>query len=787
MRSRSGVLSFIFLAAACGAAGDEADSDEGALAAVRIPAAAQQPDGRSWVIAPPGQVSYRLTLLDDATFRLHAMMNDPATKKVAERMVVEAEDTAPAPPVRQDVTGDGLRFSWGRAVLDVTMPVAGTLAVNLAIDGNKAIEDFRITPATHAATVSLRGDEHVYGFGDKRAAIDQRGHVVPMVNKDAIDPVAPAQPGPATETNDSYKSVPFYFTTKGYGLFAHDFYPGQFDVGAATPDRIAWRADGGDLDFYVFAQPKAVDILGRYTALTGRPALMPKWFFGYHQSRAGYEGLQGRDVAKTMRDKKLPLDVIYYDDFVEEAATKAFIDEMKNTLHVRMTYGANPFIIAEDDFARKLGRVNEILAKTDGSPVIEPAAEMDDDSINVAYIDFFNPHAAADFFAHTWTPTLNNGGLLGMADFGELDHLTDPDKKLWPSLGLPATVTRNVYSLAYAEGLVGTWQKQSGARSAGMIRAGTAGTQRYGWSTTGDSEPTYDNWKAHLRCLFNLALSGFSNIGYDIGGWDGKAPDDVYVRWFAAGTFNPFMWAHGEDEHEPYAHGADVESAARTLLGVRYRLIPYLYSLNDLAHRTGVPILRPFPLVVPDDPKAPTMADEFFVGDALLVAPVTNSAGRDVYLPAGSWYDFFDDGPPIPGGATVSRAQVPFDRIPAFVRAGSILPLGSTSVDPPQYVDERPNDPLAIHLYAFPDSGSASFDVYDDDGLTMKYETGALARTHLSFTQSESTINLSIQFVAGGGFTPPDRPCEVIVHGFGAARPPITLPSCKTQDLTISR
>jgi alpha-glucosidase (family GH31 glycosyl hydrolase) len=192
------------------------------------------------VIAPPGQVSYRLTLLDDETFRLHATMNDPATKKVAERMVVQAEDAASAPQVRQDVIEGGLRFSWGTAVLDVSMPAAGTLAVNLTVSGDRAIEDFRITPSTHSASFSLRGDEHVYGFGDKRAAIDQRGHVVPMVNKDAIDPAPPAQPGNATETNDSYKSVPFYFTTKGYGLFAHDFYPGQFDVGAAAPDRIGF-------------------------------------------------------------------------------------------------------------------------------------------------------------------------------------------------------------------------------------------------------------------------------------------------------------------------------------------------------------------------------------------------------------------------------------------------------------------------------------------------------------------------------------------------------------------
>src|SRR6185369_12093016 len=146
---------------------------------------------------------------------------------------------------------------------------------------------------------------------------------------------------------------------------------------------------------------------------------------------------------------------------------------------------------------------------------------MDDDSINTAYVDWFSKAATKDFFDHTWGPFVPNGIILGMADFGELDHLKDADKKFFPSLNLPASQVRNVYSLAYADGLIESTRKANGGRSLGMIRPGTAGTQRYGFSTTGDSLPTYKNWRAHIRCLLNLSLSGFSNIGYDIGGWDG--------------------------------------------------------------------------------------------------------------------------------------------------------------------------------------------------------------------------------------------------------------------------
>src|SRR5262249_12798349 len=153
-----------------------------------------------------------------------------------------------------------------------------------------------------------------------------------------------------------------------------------------------------------------------------------------------------------------------------------------------------------------------------------------------------------------------------------------------------------------------------------------------------------------------------------------------------------------------------------------------------------------------------TIDDEFFVGDDLLVAPVTDAHGRDVYLPAGTWYDFWDEQPVTAGGATVSRPNVPLDRIPVFVRAGAILPLGSTSVAPPQYTAERPNDPLAVHSSAFPAGAphTSTFDVYDDDGLTMSYEAGKLARTRFAFPQSATAVDLEVSVDAQGGFSPPN-------------------------------
>ena len=303
--------------------------------------------------------------------------------------------------------------------------------------------------------------------------------------------------------------------------------------------------------------------------------------------------------------------------------------------------------------------------------------------------------------------------------------------------------TRNLYGLVYPLSIIDAVQKRNGGngRMTGMVRPGFAGTQRLGWSTTGDSVPTYRNFRAHTRAMINLTLSGFSNVGQDIGGWDRKGPDILYARWFAAGTFHPFMWSHGQGDHEPYAHGDEVEEVAREFLNLRYRMVPYLYSLHEVAHRTGVPMLRSFPLQETDDPASHRIDDQYFVGDDLMVAPLFNDKGdRKVYLPKGLWYDFFNEQQPEAGGREVERSAVPLNRLPVYVRAGAVLPLGPVM----QHTAEKAVDPLSVHVYSFSaedtadDPQSSEFALYEDDGRSNDYQNGKFQRTHLRFRQTDA-------------------------------------------------
>ncbi len=722
---------------------DAADSNRNDLAVLRE-------NERNFRISRPGSPPIRLTVLTAQTFRVHLLQDGEAASRLPEYMQVKADATYPAVDVGVETRRDEATFTTAGASFHLAIE-GDLVSVELRASGRPLIEHWRIRATQRTSQLDLRPGERIYGFGDKRAALDQRGQRLEMINRDAF----------ASETNESYKSIPFYMSSAGYGLFFHNFYPSAFDVGAADAGTLALEASSGSMDFYLFVGDLK-EVLSQYTELTGRPALLPRWAFGYHQGKASYKGREAFAVADEMRRRNLPVDVIYYDDWVEEATNKPFIDQLWERYRVRLTLGFGMPMFGRfrgmDDsaFLRDLAARGYLMVDQYNRPVIRPDEYVDpgDETSSVAYLDYFSAHAVDHVFATRWERALRNGVNLGMVDFGEMDHLADSNNKYWPSLGMSVAKTRNLFGLVYPLSIVAGVIRRTGDRSTGMVRPGFAGTQRLGWATTGNSVPTYANFRAHTRAMLNLTLSGFSNVGQDIGGWDSKGPDILYARWFAAGTFHPFMWSHGQGDHEPYSHGPIVENAARQFLDLRYRLVPLLYSLHHQANRTGIPILRPLALQESADAAAARIDDQFFIGDDILVAPVFNDEGdRNVYLPRGFWYDFFGDEPPATGGREIRRTAVPLDRLPVYVRAGAVIPLGPAM----QYTDERPVDPLTVHVYGFAGTDlaagprSSEFVLYEDDGQGTAYRRGRLQNTSLRFRQDTAGSRFEISAVSGNG------------------------------------
>jgi alpha-glucosidase len=261
----------------------------------------------------------------------------------------------------------------------------------------------------------------------------------------------------------------------------------------------------------------------------------------------------------------------------------------------------------------------------------------------------------------------------------------------------------------------------------------------------------------------SLGLSGESFVGGDLPGFLGRGDGELLARSYELATFVPLCRNHGaldDYDHEPWRYGAPYEAIVRKYLKLRYELLPFLYTTLEEAHRTGVPLFRPLLLNFQDDPTALNLDDEFMVGDAVLVAPVVRAGARqrEVYLPKGRWYDYWS-GEAIDSRGDLTLVNAPLDRLPLYVRGGSIVP-STTSM---QHVGEKPWDPIRFDIY--PDeANAASGSLYEDDGHTPEYKAGAFRRTGIAWRDGE--IHLS---AAEGKFTPPARTFEFLVHG--AARP----------------
>ena len=284
-------------------------------------------DARSFRITRPELAEALVTFLSATTVRVRILAQEPETSSLPEYVTTKSESSYPPVDVGVDAQPDKVTFSTSAAILNLSLEDE-VLSLELRTPDKVLIDSWEIDVGERVARIGLQNAERIYGFGDKRAAMDQRGQKIDIVNRDAF----------ASESNQSYKSVPFYMSSAGYGLFFHNYRPSTFDVGASVKSRLQLKASGGEMDFYLFVGAMS-EILSQFTELTGRPAMLPLWAFGYHQGKATYRGREGLDVGQQMRARKLPFDVIYYDAFDQEATSKTFIDALWERYRGRLTVG----------------------------------------------------------------------------------------------------------------------------------------------------------------------------------------------------------------------------------------------------------------------------------------------------------------------------------------------------------------------------------------------------------------------------------------------------------------
>ncbi len=504
---------------------------------------------------------------------------------------------------------------------------------------------------------TITNGEKIFGCGESFTKLDKVGQKVHLT---VTDPQGP-------ETDQMYKPVPFFMSNKGYGMFLHTSAPATLDFGATYvgADRI-FMADE-KMDFFIFlGTPK--DILDEYTNITGKSPMLPLWSFGTWMSRISYfTQEEGLDVAKKLRENKIPADVIHFDtgwfgvdwqcdyEFSKErfadpvAMLKSLKEQNFHTCLWQLPY-----------FTPKNRLFQEIIDK--GLNVRNANGGMPYED---AVLDFSNPEAVKWYQGHI-AHLLNEGVSTIKCDFGEAAPLGG-----FYYSGRTGLYEHNLYPLRYNKAL---WEVVKRENGEGIIwaRSAWAGSQRYALHWGGDAATTNTGMMGDLRGGLSFGLSGFSFWSHDIGGFVTASPEDIYRRWLPFGFLSSHSRAHGAPPTEPWLISKDFTDAFRQAAELKYRLMPYVYAQAKDCSNRGLPMVRALFIEFPDDPGAWNIEDEYMFGSQILVAPLLESGSERVcYLPSGKWIDY-QTGKVYDGGyQTIKVGKIP---CVILVRDGSLIP-----------------------------------------------------------------------------------------------------------------
>jgi alpha-D-xyloside xylohydrolase len=568
----------------------------------------------------------------------------------------------------------------------------------------------------------LAADEQIYGLGERFMPPNRRGQRVESWNWNTWG-----------STNErAYKNVPFFVSTHGFGLFLNTTFKTTWDIGSGASSSISTQIESDDdrLDMFVIHGPRIPDILERYTALTGRPPVPPRWSFGYWQSKYGYVSWdEVWGVVNKARELQVPVDVIHLDPYWQRDRMYAdlvwdeerFPDPVGNMARlrekgIRVCLWVQPWIPEQSDVFQEGVAANAFAKREDGGIYFYTPTIPGKTPNRCGIVDFSSPNGREWYI----------GKILGLIDQGVCAFKTDfaeaiPEDAVFAN-GMRGKEMHNMFPLLYNATYYEAFERSGhGGDMVCWGRSGWAGIQRYPVSWSGDMLCNFPSMACTLWSGLSFALSGVAFWSNDIGGFQGETNPELYTRWAQWGLLCSHSRGHGTHDREPWSQGEETLQIFKKYDELRYRLIPYLYSLAHEAHRTGLPVLRPLVLEYQDDPNVFGIDLQYLLGSALLVAPVVeaNATERRVYLPQGEWYDFWTE--TLYKGGRWILARAPLDTIPLFVKAGTILPLGPVE----QFVGEKGTDEVTLRVY--PREGVATFALHEDGGTTSyTLENGTL-------------------------------------------------------------
>ena len=550
--------------------------------------------------------------------------------------------------------------------------------------------------------------ECVYGLGERFAAYVKNGQSIDMWNADG-----------GTASEQTYKNIPFYMTNRGYGIFVEDTSDVSFEVASEKVERVQFSAEGETIVYDVIYGGTPKTVLDGYTALTGRPALMPAWSFGLWLSTSfttNYDEKTATSFIQGMADRDIPLSVFHFDcfwmkgfnwcDFTWDEETFPDPVGMLKRYHDRglhLCCWINPYIGQASPLFREGMEHGYLLKKTNGD-----VWQTDLWQAGMGILDVTNPDARAWYCDHL-RKILRMGVDCLKTDFGE----RIPVRDIAYYDGKDPLHMHNYYTFLYNKMVFDLLKEERGEGEAILFaRSATAGSQQFPVHWGGDNSASYISMAETLRAGLSMSHSGFGFWSHDISGFEQTAPADVYKRWAAFGLLSSHSRLHGSSSYRvPWLFDEESCDVVRKFTRLKCRLMPYLYGAAVEAHEHGTPMMRPMMLEFPDDPACDTLDRQYMMGESLLVAPVFHADSHvDYYLPDGLWTSLLD-GRKVQGGHWQKETH-DFLSLPLMVRPGTVLPMGKH--------DDRPDydytDGLELHVYQLAEGQTVTVKIPDLKG-----------------------------------------------------------------------
>ena len=547
--------------------------------------------------------------------------------------------------------------------------------------------------------LTLGVGECVYGLGERFTPFVKNGQTVEIWNEDG-----------GTGTEQAYKNVPFYVTNRGYGVFVNHPERVSFEVASENVERVQFSVPGEYLDYFVIYGPLPKDVLNKYTALTGRPALPPAWSFGLWLSTSfttNYDEETVTSFIQGMADRDIPLHVFHFDCFWMKEFhwcnfewdkrvfpdPQAMLKRLKSRgLHICVWI--NPYIAQRSALFDEGAKRGFLLKRPNGD-----VWQWDRWQAGMGIVDFTNPDACR-WFSDKLRALVDMGVDCFKTDFGE----RIPMDVVYHDGSDPVKM-HNYYTYLYNKTVYDVLEEKLGKGEVTLFaRSATAGSQQFPVHWGGDCVATFESMAETIRGGLSLCLSGFGFWSHDIGGFEQTAPADVYKRWCAFGLLSSHSRLHGSSTYRvPWLYDEEAVDVLRFFTKLKCRLMPYLFAKACEAHEEGVPVMRAMTLEFPDDPACDYLDRQYMLGDSLLVAPILwPDGGVDYYLPEGRWTNFITN-QVVEGGRWVFEKHG-YLSLPLMAKPNTIIPVGANDGRP----DYDFGDGVTFHVFELQDGATAT-------------------------------------------------------------------------------